>query len=743
MDKYQQLRQFISDFVKGPNEEAILRSIADQLQKRDELSIAVNDQLTISTAVGVYLDKGLAALGITRPSELGMEDLAFRMMGIQINQAKQITEALHTVLATFYGDETVRAFTTSGQPAPYILAAGDDLQFIMESGEIRTLTLIGDEFESIQNATAEELADVLTRFIRSNGSEGYAQVYLDVDTGLKYVQIFGGAKGPFGYVQVVGGRLQNKLEFPTIRATELSSNTTVWEITRNVGNRHRFRWISGPQPLLDKIIVDDKVMVYGPQFESVGFVGTFNVVQVRPPTMAPAADAGYFEFEMEGTSPLSSIAPDTLPPINTVSNTYSIVVTQAEYDDLKFFLSRKATSYARKRYALAWEPEDSLLKIYMPATTKVVKRDLIGSAHVHLLYGPAEFNGAWGHATDPSRQIIVTSPLSFMYPQRGYDALGQGGTVTIGMTEIPIDYITREGGYTRVFCSEPHGLTGTADQYGRVLSTTVVAVTVEQVLIDDPQNKFLGPYIVDPTKNYTLTDRFVTLREKILAGEKKSTLLVTGVLPNEPGQLLFSLNRDEEEAPVKYLAAQSASSVTPVPIATISQIGGTVTVTTSGPHGVIAGQQAFIAGTTNFNGTWQVASVPSANVYTFAKTPPATLFESTGTSAPVVDGVVTTLILDSSYTFKNTHAVGNDVTLISDTKAYEPSPDGTDYSFYITGTAQGRVFAEELMREITALGIRLEIVILYPSDDGLGNEGGTDDVLVPPTSDKVYVWGGD
>jgi hypothetical protein len=83
------------------------------------------------------------------------------------------------------------------------------------------------------------------------------------------------------------------------------------------------------------------------------------------------------------------------------------------------------------------------------------------------------------------------------------------------------------------------------------------------------------------------------------------------------------------------------------------------------------------------------------------------------------------------------------VTLLSDTKAYEPRPDGSDYGVYLTGTADGRNFAQELIESITAAGINLQIIIIYPSDIGLGNEGGSDSILKPPTSDKVNVWGGD
>jgi hypothetical protein len=286
----------------------------------------------------------------------------------------------------------------------------------------------------------------------------------------------------------------------------------------------------------------------------------------------------------------------------------------------------------------------------------------------------------------------------------------------------------RESGYTHVFTKTPHGLTE-----NDIIS---IEILVDQ---DDIDNKFLGPYMVDLAKDYTLTDKYVFLREKIFAGESKQTLKVEGVLPNETGLLLFGLNKDEEESGIRYFASQAASSVTPVGISTISQFGTVATVTTSEPHGLIPGQQFSISGTTNFNGTWTVASVPSATIITFAKTS-AILFESSGIITPIVEGVVSTIILDGSYVFKNTHEINQDITLISNDRAYEPKVNGQDYSFYITGVAEARVFAEQLIRDILALGVKLEIIIVYPDDIGLGNEGGSSGDAIP-VSDKVYVWG--
>ena len=734
MNNIKFIRQFVGDYIGGENADALIGTLAEQMDKKDKLSVAVNDQLTISTAVQQYLDKLLASKDIIRPPDLGMEDLSFRQMGIQINAQKQVTEAIHSVLATFYGDETVRAYTTSGISAPYTLEAEDDLIFKLESGEVYTLSLQGDEFESIQSATAEELSDVITRFIRSFNIDGYAQVQLDVDTGLKYVRIYGGAKGPYSFVQILGGSIQSKLEFPDMRDTFLTMNDTVFEVTRNVGSIHRFRWVSGTRPLLDRINPEDYVMIYGNQFESLGINGTFIVTDVRPCDVGPVANAGWFEIDIENFNTLRSSAKDVFPPPNTISATYSLTITQADYDDLKFFVSKRNTPYSQPRYALGWEASNSKLKIYLPATTKVVRRGLIGSAHVHLGYSSGELNGSF-------ENIEIINNRAFRYPQNGYDVSTEGaGTATIDSIVNDVDQIYRENGYTTIITKAPHNLTGTLDQWGRNLSLQVVAVVIPNLQQDAP-TKFLGPYIIDPAVPYTLTDKIAASREKISAGQSLNTLLINGVFPDQAGIMLIDLNKDTQEGPIKYLGCQSVANLNAVALVSISQVGTTVTAKTVTNHNLVPEQTVQILGTINFNGVWEVVSTPAPNIYTFSKTPAFTAFEISGSSQPVVDGAISTITVDPSYTFKHTHATLSDITLLSDSKAYEPRPDGVDYSPYVTGTADGRVFAEQLEREITALGINLEVVIIYPSDAGLGNEGGSDSTSVAPASDKIYVWG--
>jgi hypothetical protein len=420
---------------------------------------------------------------------------------------------------------------------------------------------------------------------------------------------------------------------------------------------------------------------------------------------------------------------------------YSYIATQAQFTDLMFTLGEKNVPYEQPRYALAWEPDDDLLKIYMPASTQVVKRSLVGAGHLHALYPAGNLNGTFGSATDLSQEIQVVTQYSIRYPQDGLDLEAVGGTLTYGATTVPINYVARYGGYTLVVTTKPHGITGTADSYGRIFSTTIVTVNAGAQNVDDPINHFNGPYLVDPTADYTLSPTEVFSEQAIPASIGQKELIVLGGIPNAPGFLLFDLNKPTQEGPVPYFGSQLDSSATVVNIVTISQNGTTVTVTTTEPHNAIPLKSSvMISGTVNFNGTYLVQTVPSTTSYTFNKSPAVTVSETTGVSSTLVTTTISTLFMDPAYNFKYAHEVGADVTLLEQNVAYKPAPNGSDYGCYATGTADGLIFAEKIINAIVAGGINLEIIIVYPNDIGWGNAGDGPGPAIPE-SDEVHIYG--
>ena len=93
-------------------------------------------------------------------------------------------------------------------------------------------------------------------------------------------------------------------------------------------------------------------------------------------------------------------------------------------------------------------------------------------------------------------------------------------------------------------------------------------------------------------------------------------------------------------------------------------------------------------------------------------------------------------MLSPIYTLKNRHPSGSTVTLVASTSPVVVNPDGSDYAFYVTTSVAGTLYAEELIKQISAIGINIVFTIKYPSDYGLGKFG-------TEYSEIYYVYGSD
>lgn len=100
------------------------------------------------------------------------------------------------------------------------------------------------------------------------------------------------------------------------------------------------------------------------------------------------------------------------------------------------------------------------------------------------------------------------------------------------------------------------------------------------------------------------------------------------------------------------------------------------------------------------------------------------------------------LLLDASFKFPNSIKSGSKVTLLSSKSPFEPPAGTLPGNFYATGTAAGRIAAENTLDQITAAGLKIAVTVLYPGDIGLGGSG-LPVGGVPKITDAVAVWGGD
>lgn len=73
-----------------------------------------------------------------------------------------------------------------------------------------------------------------------------------------------------------------------------------------------------------------------------------------------------------------------------------------------------------------------------------------------------------------------------------------------------------------------------------------------------------------------------------------------------------------------------------------------------------------------------------------------------------------TILIDPGYTFKNDHAIGSFVNVISQQAPYVPNQNGKDLAIYLTSPSAAREEVEKILRLLTAAGIIIRFVILGP-----------------------------
>lgn len=673
------IRQCVSPYVQGSEIDAILGAITDEMLQEQKVSLASYGQLFLSTASGKYLDKKTAEFNLIRPPEIGLDDYVFRKLGIQISNTSQILSLVGNVLETFYGTDTTRTWAESLNAEPYALTVGQQLIFSIDGKNLIYEVQAADfDAGTLGNVTAAALASAITRTIVQSGSSGFASSVFDQQTNANYLQITTGVIGPTGSLSITGGELQIVLDFPTITAypATIPVTWTSWAITRS-GNTVRFSWLGNADPHLEVVNQGDIALIYGANFIGVGALGTdlrgtFTITNVQT--------GGVFDPSNPDTAAFFEVENDNA----LIQNGEIISINQGVQNALRFYQPKLYRPYLRPRYALAWESNNKTLRIYLPAVTQVVKRDLVGSAHVHQGDSNLEMGGTYGSSSADEQRIQVLNDYAFRYPQTGFDLVTYSGLVTIGSDTFDIESIKRESDYVTVITTTPHGLVpitpstepafSSANSYsagdlvsyngflwealianpspstappsnsywGEYLNpyaktNTVVVVTG----LTDPSDfstKFPGPYSYDPTARYSLTSINGITQTQLDAGSSYRILNVsnTAGAPNQPGYILIDLGLATQEAPI-----------------------------------------------------------------------------------PIVGVLNNAFILNPGYQFQYSHDVGSEYTYLSSNFAVI-DPLGSDYAFYVTDTAQGRTYCEQLLTQITALGIQLELIIVYPDSEGWG-----------------------
>jgi hypothetical protein len=439
-EQYKRLRSYLSPYIKGPATDAILEALAvgNAAYLIDNVR-AVNDQLYIATASGRYLDERLADAGIVRPPSVGLSDEVFRQIGIEVKNRKQVRDLINNLLDAIFGDEFVRATSQARAIQPYNLMDGDTLLINFDEKNTVPITFTTSQFQNIAAATAQEVADAITKNLRALGFNGTA-IAKDDGNG-PYVQLISDTIGPASSVTVLGGRAQNELLFDSVVPAG-GNMSTQWTLSLQPGGVIRYTWTGGANPQLGKVNAGNYVNIFNGGFAASANEGSYTITKA----IGGAIGVAYFEV---------------VNPLGTPG-----IIVQGTDDAIRFYNPERKTLSSRLSYAAVYQANPRMLQVFLPAATKVVRRDRIGSAHLHdpadpisLLpnqQGPymydetqpftvSDIGTTLSQNLDGTMSRVITVANSALFPDtQGNIILGYGTSVQEG----PIPYIARPSNNT-------------------------------------------------------------------------------------------------------------------------------------------------------------------------------------------------------------------------------------------------------------------------------------------------------
>lgn len=363
------IRAFLNKFIKGKFTNALISALGESDDQNEALILECKKNIFLATAEGAFLEKIAANKGIIKPKGVGMDDDAFRNMVSVLSNQQLLTNTFLTILEQFYGVEATHANVINNNFGPYQLEDGMVIQIEDDSKNISNIEFKASDFTNINQATAKEISYVISKTSLQLGRTFFAQEYVDLSTGNKFIQLFSGTKGPLSYIKIVGGTAQPVLQFPELRPTSQISGT---QFTSSLTyNRIRYTWTSGTNPNLQSVSVGDYVVLKYPAFP-LNESGSYTVVKVVPDVLG----AGYFEVEN--------------PLINS-----GTVTTIGNSTDIQFFNPKKFTIADLVRKASIYEVNPKEVVIYLPVTSKTITRNLIGAWHPHGSYTDDSYLGSY------------------------------------------------------------------------------------------------------------------------------------------------------------------------------------------------------------------------------------------------------------------------------------------------------------------------------------------------------------
>ena len=667
-DVAKRLRSYANPAIKGPFTTALLAALAAGDSMNEANLLAAKPQMFIATATGTFLDRLFAKIGITRPAGVGIDDTLFRQMGIAITANKLVRNIFLEVLEIFYGVDAVRANVLSGTPEGYVLKDGMTLSMLVDNDtQPLTITFTSQDFTDISDASALEVSNAISNAAFNAGYTVTASVFKDNVTNENFIQLLSGTRGPLSSITVVGGSAQNILNFPS-RSTAIPEMGTQFT-TSFVGQYVRFTWTAGPSPLLEFVSPGDYVNIYGAQYLSSN-QGTFTIQDIQDGPV----NSAYFDIINPNFTPQGAV---TLTAVGGASGSGLATTT-----------------------AVAVQAPSGAVRVSGTSTITTQSPHGFSAGQTVTVEGVdnTSFNGTF--------TIISTTAYTFSYAQLGANSQSGNGQASVSYTLQPINGAVRVSGTSTIALTQNHNL-----QVGQLITITGVN-----------DSSFDGTFTITSIGSNTFTYAQTASNDLVFFTPVRQTIQnqprYASVYEVNPYEVVIFLPATTQiikrsligawhvhSGPTdhSFLGSYSFDSKSGFPVTgnqtTLTQAieqGSIETVgfgsnTTSFPDST--GYLVFEYGTSNQEGPVKYLGRPSSGSW----------------------------LLDPSYKFQKTHEVGASVNLIAGRSPYQPKTDGSDYQAFVTGTVTGRIAATKLIESLTASGIFLNIIIVYPKGPGIQN----------------------
>lgn len=361
------IRRHLNGGMKGPFWDAIIAALAAGDQINWDNARAAFDQLFMSTASDFYLDRKAGDYGVVRPSDVGMSDDLFRKFAISTTATKLTLHSLNAILEVFYGSDALRAHCTT-QGITFALTDGSDLWLLFDEKDVVHVVFHTADFNNIAQASALEIAAVITRACRLAGLKSFAVQFSDPVTGNAEVRIYSASLGLGSSVRVTAGTAQNQLKFPTVLLTQVAVGVPSegvqpgqnWVVTIPSFRRMRVQLAAASLTTLAAVRPGDYVNISGANFASANR-GSFPVL---------AVDVRYVAGVLTQFFEVMNVAAVAQNPVATVTQ-----------DDILFFRPTKATIQGSQAVIVTQSDEDTL-QVILPATTQAVTRHKLTGAYI-------------------------------------------------------------------------------------------------------------------------------------------------------------------------------------------------------------------------------------------------------------------------------------------------------------------------------------------------------------------------